>query len=89
MCLSTTNPNCRGVLTGTSAAGTLLLPRLLATATDFALGLSLSSTMTVVVQDSLEVELHADLVDFMVEESRELDIILKIASSGEKLCTSH
>jgi hypothetical protein len=61
----------------------------LATATDFALGLSLSSTLTVVVQDSLDVEVHADLVDFLVEESRELDIILEIASSGEKLCTSH
>ena len=89
MGLSTTNPHGGGVLAGTSAAGTLLLPRLLATTANRGLILGLGSALALVVENSLDVEVHADRVDFFVKHLREFDIVLEIACCGEKLCTSH
>ena len=89
MSLSTANPHSGGVLTGTCTTRALLLPRLLTPTANGGLVLSLGSALTVVVQDSLDMQVHADLVDFLIEHGRELNIILKIASSGEKLCCSH
>ena len=89
MSLGTANPHSGGVLTGAGATRALLLPRLLTTTADRRLVLGLGSALTVVVQDSLNMQIHADLVDFFVKQSRELNIVFEIASCGEELCSCH